>query len=56
MRSFEDIKEEIIETSYYITNLINKDKPLVIERLRHKLNRLIDEALEFKRDEKKAIN
>jgi hypothetical protein len=55
MRDYTEIKEEIIETSYYITNLINKDKPQIIKRLQIKLNRLIDEALEVKKNEKKVV-
>jgi hypothetical protein len=52
MRTYEQIKEEIIETNYLIALLLDKKKDELVGRLKVKLTNLIDEALEARSEEK----
>jgi hypothetical protein len=49
MRTYEQIKEEIIETNYYLALLLDQKNDEMVYSLKLKLNNLIDEALKTKK-------
>ena len=52
MKTYEEIKEEIIETNYLISLTLDQDKTILTNRLKSRLARLIDEAIAAKKLEK----
>jgi hypothetical protein len=52
MRTYEKVKEEIIETNYLLALTIEQNRDEIVGRLKVKLNHLIDEALVVRAEEK----
>lgn len=49
MRTYDEVKEEIIETNYYLALLLDQKNDEMVVSLKIKLNNLIDEALKIKK-------